>query len=171
MLSSNGPRFAVLVQGMLLFNGPTFASTIMKVKYENSLRFKMLKRMQGLPVNVFLRRDFKDLGEYRQLSRAFRTLISEQKLVRIGTGVYARARVSSLSGESIPIESFVALSREVLDRLQVKWQPRKAELDYNAGRSTQVPVRRGVMISGRFNRKIAWKGWRLEYKFQRAGSS
>ncbi len=143
----------------------------MKVKYENSLKFKMLERMQAMPVNVFLRRDFKDLGEYRQLSRAFRALISEQKLVRIGTGVYARARLSDLSGESIPIASFVALSREVLDRLQVKWQPSKAELDYNAGRSTQVPVRRSVIINGRFNRKIAWKGRRLEYKLQRAGSN
>ena len=37
-------------------------------------------------------------------------------------------------------DGFGAVSRQVLDKLKVRWEPTAAERDYNESRSTQVPI-------------------------------
>ena len=51
--------------------------------------------------DVFLPREFADLGGEDQVLRVLRGLVREGHLVRLGYGVYGRAVVSQLSGESI----------------------------------------------------------------------
>ena len=51
--------------------------------------------------DVFLPREFRDLGGEDQVLRALRILVREKRLVRLGYGVYGRAVVSRLSGASI----------------------------------------------------------------------
>ena len=49
--------------------------------------------------DVFLPREFRDLGGEDQVLRVLRGLVREKRLVRLGYGVYGRAVVSRLSGE------------------------------------------------------------------------
>src|SRR6266446_1305209 len=51
--------------------------------------------------DVFLPREFRDLGGEDQVLRVLRGMVREGHLVRLGYGVYGRAVVSQLSGEPI----------------------------------------------------------------------
>jgi hypothetical protein len=106
--------------------------------------------------DVFLTREFRDLGGEDQVLRVLRTLVREKQLVRLGYGVYGRAVVSRLSG--VPIlyskNGFLGAARQALTKLGVKWEPSEAERDYNEGRSTQIPVNPVVRVKGRFSRRL-----------------
>ena len=107
--------------------------------------------------NVFLPREFAALGGEDQVLRALRGLVRDKRLVRLGYGVYGRARISRLSGEAV-LDSPNGLdgaAREVLNKLGVKWEPTEAQRAYNEGRSTQIPVNPAVRIVGsRFSRRL-----------------
>jgi len=51
--------------------------------------------------DVFLPREFRDLGGEDQVLRVLCTLVREKRLVRLGYGVYGRAVVSRLSGDPV----------------------------------------------------------------------
>src|SRR5277367_6140032 len=88
--------------------------------------------------DVFLPREFTDLGGYDQVRRALRELVHDKRLVRLGYGVYGRAIVSRLSGEPLLYSpgGLVGAARQALDKLGVAWEPSELELAYNEGRST-----------------------------------
>lgn len=136
----------------------------MKVSYQDSMLYKVQSRIEDLPGKVIIRKDLEELGGYRQISRVLQELLKKGKIVRISSGAYAKARFSTITGEVVPAGSFSAIARELLNRLGVEWKPGRAEQDYNAGLSTQVPVRGSVIIKGRFRRKIAWKGMKIPYE-------
>jgi len=106
--------------------------------------------------DVFLTREFLDLGGEDQVLRALRGLVRDQRLVKLGYGVYGRAIVSRLTGEPILYSrgGFAGAARQALTKLGVVWETTEAESDYNAGRSTQVPVNPVVRIQGRFSRRL-----------------
>lgn len=64
-----------------------------------TLREKMGERIARRWDEVFLTREFRDLGGEHQVLRALRDLVREGRLVRLGYGVYGRAETSRLSGE------------------------------------------------------------------------
>ena len=109
-----------------------------------------IARRQG--EDVFLPREFADLGGEDQVLRALRGLVREKRLVRLGYGVYGRAVVSRLSGEPIlySANGFLGAARQALTKLGVTWEPTEAERAYNEGRSTQVPVNPVVRVKGTF---------------------
>jgi hypothetical protein len=106
--------------------------------------------------DVFLPREFRDLGGEDQVLRVLRILVREKRLVRLGYGVYGRAIVSRLSGDPVLYSrnGFLGAARQALTKLGVKWEPSQAERDYNEGLSTQVPVNPVVRIKGRFSRQL-----------------
>ena len=106
--------------------------------------------------DVFLTREFRDLGGEDQVLRALRSLVRDKRLVRLGYGVYARAVVSRLSGDPILYSGngFVGAARQALTKLGVTWEPSEAERAYNEGRSTQIPVNPVARIKGRFSRRL-----------------
>jgi len=106
--------------------------------------------------DVFLPREFRDLGGEDQVLRVLRTLVGEKRLVRLGYGVYGRAVLSRLSGDPILYSrnGFLGASRQALTKLGVEWEPSEAERDYNEGRSTQIPVNPVMRIKGRFSRRL-----------------
>ncbi|MGH1506982.1 DUF6088 family protein, partial [Ralstonia solanacearum] len=53
--------------------------------------------------DVLVRAEFTEFGSRTQVNRALRTLIADGVLVRLGLGVYARAKMSVLSGAPIPV--------------------------------------------------------------------
>jgi hypothetical protein len=121
-----------------------------------TLRARVEERIKRKRDDVFLPREFGDLGGEDQVLRALRGLVRDGRLVRLGYGVYGRAIVSRLSGESLLYSpnGFIGAARQALTKLGVKWEPTEAELAYNEGRSTQVPVNPVLRVKGRFSRKL-----------------
>jgi hypothetical protein len=127
-----------------------------------TLRERIEKRIASKAGDdVFLPREFADLGGEDQVLRALRGLVRDDRLMRLGYGVYARAIVSRLSGEPIlySANGLLSAARQALDKLGVKWEPTEAERAYNEDRSTQVPVNPVVRVKGRFRFPFrAWPG-------------
>ena len=129
----------------------------------------MAERIARKKASVFLRDDFKDLGGYDQIGRGLRRLTVKGQIIRIGYGVYARAVLSPLSGNTVPVKPLPALTVEVLSRLNVETTPSSFARAYNAGTTTQVPTGRVIAVKGRFSRKIGYGG---KYAvFERASQS
>ena len=105
--------------------------------------------------NVFTRKDFYTLADYDQVGRALLALTKSGELIRIGYGLYAKARLNRIT--NLPMVAaeggFYQVAREALDLLGVAWEPDEAEKNYMAG-SLQIPVNAGVVIKDKFNRKI-----------------
>lgn len=138
----------------------------MKVTYEDSLSYKLEQRIDSLLYNVILRADFADLGGERQLSYAVKQLIKRKKIARIGYGIYAKTESSAYSDTLLLKEpnGFAGTIREALDRLNISWQQSEAEEDYNAGISTQIPVRSILRLKTRFRGKLVFGGMKFQYK-------
>ena len=129
-----------------------------------TLREKVEARIAERGDDAFLTREFTDLGGERQVLRALRELTEEGKLIRLGYGVYGRAETSPITQEPMLAgDGFGAVSRQVLNKLKVGWQPTSAERAYNEGRSTQVPLTPRVRLrpGNRFSRKLRYKTMEL----------
>ncbi len=108
--------------------------------------------------DVFLPREFADLGGEDQVLRVLRGLVRDGRLVRLGYGVYGRAITSRLSGEPVLYSpnGFIGAARQALTKLGVPWEPTEDERAYNEGRSTQIPVNPVVRVKGRFSRRLRY---------------
>ena len=108
---------------------------------------------------VFTPMDFLDLSDRDQTGRVLRKLVAEQSLVRIGRGLYAKTKTSSVTGKTIPVKPLPDLAREGLTKIGARVVPSRAELAYNSGKTTQVPTGRVIAIKGkRVSRKIGYNG-------------
>jgi len=114
-----------------------------------------LARKKG---DVFLRADFTDLGSYDRVGVVLRKFVRTGKLMKIGQGVYTRAKPSFFDGKSIPVKGITLLMSEALTRLGVGTGPTKIERDYNAGRTTQVPSGQLIGVKRRVRRKLGYDG-------------
>jgi hypothetical protein len=128
-----------------------------------TLREKIAARIARRGGDAFLTREFLDLGGERQVMRALRELVDEGRLIRLGYGAYGRAEISSITQKPMLAgDGFNAVSRQVLDKLKVRWEPSDAERAYNEGRSTQVPMTSRVRLRGsRFSRKLRYNSMEL----------
>ncbi|WP_448142773.1 DUF6088 family protein [Stenotrophomonas bentonitica] len=108
--------------------------------------------------DVFLTRDFASLSGEDQIIRALRVLVGKQKLIRLGKGVYAKARLSSLTGMAVLAnpEGFLSVAQQALERLQVVWEPSDAQRAFSESRSTQIPANPVLKVKGRFSRKLRY---------------
>ena len=141
--------------GFLLTKCRVFVGAVMNRPKKLRDRIEMrIARKRG--EDVFLTREFRDLGGEDQVLRALRILVREKRLVRLGYGVYGRAVVSRLSGEPIlhSRNGFQGAVRQALTKLGVDWEPSESERDYNEGRTTQIPLNTVVRIKGRFSRHL-----------------
>jgi hypothetical protein len=136
----------------------------MKTTYKNSLKYKILNRIKDISGNVVLRSDFRNFGSYRQISRILDTLIEEKKLVRISFGVYAKAETSKYIEEPILKTSFDAVTKEALNRMNIKWDLTTAQKAYNEGKTTQIPVYPGVRLRSRCRRDFSFGNSLLRYE-------
>ncbi|EAA4684019.1 S-adenosylhomocysteine hydrolase [Salmonella enterica subsp. enterica serovar Panama] len=106
---------------------------------------------------VFTRDDFKDIAGYDQIGRALRALVKEGVLLKVGYGVYTKARRNSITGKLMPASpgGSAAVIVETLDRLKVRYRVTDATRAYNSGKSTQIPVSAGIKTSSRFKRVLS----------------
>lgn len=124
--------------------------------YKNSLKFKVLDRIQQLSGNVVLRKNIEDMGSPRQISRCFKTLVEMGQLVKIGYGVYAKAYKTEYTNKPVIKGGFNQACKEALTKLKVKWKPGSAEEAYNAGTTTQLPARTIVQLKSRFRGHLGY---------------
>ena len=106
-----------------------------------SVKDRMVRSIALRKGEVILRADFEAMGSPSQISRAIKELIEAGKIVRLGYGVYAKARPSTLSGKPVPRVSLEELAQEALEKLGVPVQLGRAQADYAEGKTTQIPVR------------------------------
>lgn len=112
--------------------------------------------------SVFLRQDFEQLGGYDQVGRALRHLVEQGRLVKVGQGLYAKARPNKITGKpmlSAP-GGFDQVSKEALRLLKVDWKPARSEQRYQSG-STQIPANTVVYAKNGINRTIAFGPYKL----------
>jgi len=114
----------------------------------------MIRSLSMRRSEIILRSDFTPIGSQSQISRILNEFVSEGRLVRIGYGVFAKTRISSISGKAVPREPLEVLAEETLRRLRIDAIPGNAQRDYASGQSTQVPVQ-AVFNTGR--RRISRK--------------
>jgi len=128
-----------------------------------SLKSKISTKISRSKREVFLRSDFENLAAYDQVGRALRQLAVEGFLLKIGYGLYAKARPNRITGKPMLSAEggFSQVAEEALSRLGVKWQPSKTVQAYQAG-STQIPANAEVIVLDRFNRRIATEKFELQ---------
>lgn len=114
--------------------------------------------------DVFLRADFAALGGYDQIGRALRNLVARGSLLKIGSGLYVRARPSTLDGSPTPVKGLRTLADEALRRLGIRTGPTRLEQAYGAGRTTQIPSGRRIAVNKRVRRKIGYSGVLLSFE-------
>jgi len=134
------------------------------MKYSKTLEGKIANRIARKRSPVLLREDFDDLGGYDQIGRALLSLTKKGKLIKIGYGLYAKAKVSSLTGNTVPIASLPTLAQKALDRLGAGPGPSRASIDYQQGHSTQVPTGRLISVNKRISRKIGYNNMAISYE-------
>lgn len=116
---------------------------------------KRIRRTRRTP--IFVRDDFADFGAYDVVGRELRKLAGEDLLVKVGYGLYARAKRSVLSGEPIPSAPLIEIGYQAFRRLGHSPKPRQAALDYIEGSTMQVPAGDRIAVSGaRVKRRIAF---------------
>src|SRR6186713_2663648 len=139
----------------------------MRITLETRLSARIARKRR----DVFLRADFADLGGYDQVGRALRQLVRAGRLLKIGLGLYARARPSLLDGTPTPVKGLRALVDEALRRLGIATAPTRLEQDYIAGKTTQVPAGRRVAVNKRVRRNIGFNGVRMSFERARPSLS
>jgi hypothetical protein len=118
--------------------------------FENALEY-LDGRIRDSRRVVFLRRDLEAPVSYDATGRAISRLVHQGTLVRLAPGMYAKARKSSITGESVPAGSPERIIREAADRMGLRIKESKSLRAYNDGRSTQVPTGRRVVVEGKLD--------------------
>jgi len=131
---------------------------------KRTLKQKMETRINRRKGDVVLRADFADLGDYDQVGRVLRILVKEEILVKLGQGIYAKAKRSALTGELVPQGGIIQATREALTKLGVKVLPSSLERSYNADSSTQVPTGRLIGTNKRVRRLIRYGSVQMSFE-------
>ena len=114
---------------------------------------------------VFRPSDFQSFGSEASVKRALKELTDIGVLVRLGVGLYAKAKPSVISGKPIPIQPLEVLGPQALTKLGVRLKASLQTAEYNAGRSTQIPI--GIVVNigkQRISRKIGFNGKFINYE-------
>ncbi|MDE1333956.1 DUF6088 family protein [Vibrio aestuarianus] len=106
---------------------------------------------------VFERKDFDDVASYDQVGRALRQLVKQGDLIKIGYGLYTKAKLNSLTGKPMPTHpgGTDALMREILKMKGVDFEMDSLSWQSLSGQSTQIPS--SIQYSWnpkQFNRKL-----------------
>jgi hypothetical protein len=128
-----------------------------------TLEARLLGRINRKRGDLFLRADFNGIGDYARVGHALRGLVRDGHLLKLGYGVYARARPSLLDGKPTPVKGMRELAAEALDRLGIKTELTDLEKAYNAGRTSQVPTGRVIGVSRPVRRKLVINGIALAF--------
>lgn len=125
---------------------------------------RLKRSLANRTADVFLRAEFDSFGSAAQVGRALTELQSMGVLVKLGVGVYAKAKPSVLSGKPIPVKPLEVLAPEILRKFGIQTDQSRQAREYNSG-STQVPS--GVVVNTgkrRIQRKLGFNGKLVQYE-------
>ncbi|MEB0136059.1 DUF6088 family protein [Actimicrobium sp. CCC2.4] len=105
-----------------------------------TVKEKVIAKVKRSSSSVFLRNEFDRLGDYRQVSRAISEVVSGGMLIRVGFGLYAKARPSTINGQPVPIEPLLRIGLEVMKKIGVDADVGNDAMELREGRRTQVPM-------------------------------
>lgn len=114
------------------------------------------RRIRRSRREVFLRSDFNNLGSCSQVGRALRQLCCRGLLLKVGYGVYAKARRNRINNRVMlaapggPCAVLIA----TLERLHVPYVLTGLTAAYIEGKTTQIPAFIEVKVKKRFSRKL-----------------
>ena len=126
---------------------------------------RIRRSVRGRTDLVFRPTDFLAFGSEASVKRALKELTSIGILVRLGVGIYAKAKPSLISGKPIPAQPLEILGPQALAKLGIRPRQSLQTAEYNAGRTTQVPT--GIVVNvgkQRISRKIGFNGKFLQYE-------
>ena len=126
---------------------------------------RIRRSVRGRTDLVFRPADFLAFGSEASVKRALKELTSIGVLVRLGAGIYAKAKPSVISGKPIPVQPLEILGPQALTKLGIRQSQSLQTVEYNAGRTTQVPT--GIVVNvgkQRVSRKIGFNGKFLQYE-------
>ncbi|MFA0030622.1 DUF6088 family protein [Vibrio breoganii] len=106
---------------------------------------------------VFERKDFDGFASYDQIGRALRQLVKQGELIKLGYGLYTKARINSLTGRPMPTNpgGSDALMREILRMKGIDFEMDSLSLQSLSGESTQIPSSVQYLWNPKhFNRKL-----------------
>lgn len=130
-----------------------------------SLILKIYKKTKKSKDLSFVQTDFYNFSkDSDQIIRALRKLVSDNILIHIGKGIYAKAKFSNISNTYIPEGGIIESGKQALKKLGIKIYPNSSQELYNAGRTTQIPTGRVIGVKNRVSRKISFNGINLIYE-------
>jgi len=119
--------------------------------------------------DVFLRSEFDRFGTASRVTRAIQELIAEGRLIRLGYGVYAKAKPSSISGNAVTRLPLESLAESALEALGVPSTLGTAREDYSQAKTTQIPMACVIGVgTSRIQRKLALAGRAVIYEKNKA---
>ena len=127
------------------------------------VKVRMQKRLSRSKRYVFMRADFKDIAGYDQIGRVLRDLVESGELLKVGYGVYTKARKNPITGRIMPAcpGGSDAVILEVLERLDVGYSFGRSSAKYLSGESTQIPAYTQIETPYRFKRRLSIGNSRL----------
>lgn len=126
---------------------------------------KMLRSIARRKDDVFIRNELAALGSEAQVSRALRGLLKRGLIVKLGVGVYAKAKKSVLSGMPIPVQPVAVLAPIALRKLGVKIFSPEVTQAYSSGNSMQLHASNVINIGNRrINRKLGFGKQTIAYE-------
>jgi hypothetical protein len=126
---------------------------------------RILRSVRARADSVFRPGDFRSFGSEASVKRALTQLVKAGILVRIGMGIYAKAKCSVLSGNPIPICPLEVLAPQALRKLGIYPKESLQTSEYNSGNSTQVPTGITFYVGRqRITRKIGFNGQLVQYE-------
>ena len=129
-----------------------------------TLKDRVQYRIKKSKESVFLVKDFADLSDRNQIMRALRKLIQDNVLIRVGKGVYTKARPSTISEGYVPQEGLRTIAIKAMRKLGVKVTQTPAERAYNSRRTTQVPNTNIIGVNKRISRNIHFDRASIRYE-------
>ncbi|HIF9279775.1 TPA: DUF6088 family protein [Photobacterium damselae] len=107
---------------------------------------------------VFEHKDFEGIASYAQVGRVLKQLVEQHLLIKIGFGLYVKARLDRSTGESVPIlhpEGLNGIIKEIFKMRGIK--PEMNELDFkNVDEKTpSSPPHHVFWNTKKFKRKLS----------------
>lgn len=130
-----------------------------------SIKQRISARIRSSRSTVFLRQEFDQFGGYRQVSRVIKELAELGQIMRVGYGVYVKARPSTISGKPVPAGALLDIGLEAMRKLGVKADIGIEARELRAGTSTQMPMSAVISVGkSRVRRAIAIGNRKIMYE-------
>jgi len=117
---------------------------------------KVTTRINRSKRYVFDRADFADIAGYDQVGRVLKKLVDNGQLLRIGYGLYTKARENRITGKLMPASPAGAdgVILEAIEKLGVDYKFVEFSQRSINGESLQIPATLKIITNNRFKRKI-----------------